>query len=235
MICKLIATAAVAALQVLVVAPAVAAQEASVPRFSATLVGRVEDQEGRPVADATVSVLANGAWPRVTSDVQGRFRYPVPWAGRYSVWAAKERDLYPVPYASLYGAGGSGSTVVDVQEQGDVDVGVVRLAPRAGKLVLNLVAADTGEPLDGLEFELCRIDRPDACMGGGHSLEGGMWSVLIPSAPVTLRVQADGFEPCFISEDGAVDKEVALGVDAGTTTSLVVRLQRSRPGENAPN
>ena len=64
---------------------------------SATLAGRVHDEQGRPVPGAIVSLAGSGFWPprSVESDPDGRFHWPDIPAGIYELRVSKGRLVAP--------------------------------------------------------------------------------------------------------------------------------------------
>ena len=195
--------------------------------FEAFLIGCIRDRDGQPVTGAIVSVSAMGAWPRIPSDANGRFRYRVPRPGRYHLWASKESDLYPRSDSLVYASGACSIVVAEVVSPGETDVGDVVLAPKAGRLVCKLVDAATGEPFDSVNYELRRLDSVDAWETGGTVVNPrGTFTLLVPAAAVTLRLEEPGYEPCFVGTDGISDVETGLLLEAGETREVVVPFKR---------
>ena len=195
--------------------------------FEASITGCVRNRDGQSVSGAIVSVSAMGAWPRISSDAHGRFRYRVPRPGAYSLWASKEPDFYPPSNSLVYLTGDFSIVTAEVVSPGEMDVGDVVLAPKAGRLVCNLVDATTGEPFDTVNYELRRLDSVGAWETGGKVVEPkGTFTILIPAAAVTLRLEEPGYEPFFVGTEGISEVETGLLLKAGETREVVVPFKR---------
>jgi len=125
-------------------------------RRPATVVGRVSDTEGRPLAGSSVTIL--GRATGIPTDDSGRFRIPVP----------AER-----PFALVFSHAGQRSRQVNLYlRAGAVDTVEVRLGPDSGRLREVVVTA----PSDRREAGLIRLDPKE--VRNLPSVTGGVEALL---------------------------------------------------------
>jgi len=187
---------------------------------AATLAGRVHDEQGLPLAGATLTVVASGARAspsagqgRVRSDADGRFRSGALAAGSYRVQASLERYL---PSEELEVA------LAEGEQRSDLD-----LLLRRGATLVGQVFDVRGAPAGGRTVALAGL-RSDADLAAARSgvTEEPDWS----DARRTVSDQDGSFRfEGLPAGSRAVSTEpgdpVAVALALGRETSVVVTVQ----------
>ena len=150
--------------------------------LSGRIKGVVTDQEGKPVAGATVYAVPQGtffediAWRSIKTDRNGRFDFRGGFElEAYKLYARKDEDDYPDPLDSFYADSKAEALKVDLTKD-PVATADVKLGERAGVLAGRVVDADTGTVL---QARLYFYDE----QGHFHSVESGpdgRYRVLLP-------------------------------------------------------
>lgn len=192
--------------------------------------GRVLDHEGRPVAGALVSAgpvgPLKGRVPMATSDAQGEFSVVVHQTGQFNVTAQKAKDGYANTANNFYypyPATSSMATVIPGQPAPTV---TVQFGPKAGKLELLLVDADTRGAVKMAMISLCRIERPKYCHRViSNPVTRNPDPLPVPAAPFTMEISAPGYQTAY----GETSRELGLQplqIFSGTVKQLKVYMHR---------
>lgn len=96
---------------------------------------------------------------------------------------------------------------------------------RGGRLIGSGHDAETGQPIDDLEFILCHADGTDLCRRTPAKNAEGQFSLVAPNVPFTLRVRAEGYDDWL--GPGGGKSEMTISVKSSETWILSVRLKRS--------
>lgn len=157
--------------------------------------GRVVNADGKPVADATVYVLAqipgfiDTGRVHVTTNSGGYFDSGETLKhGVYDIYVQKDKDGYPDPFSPFYRPlDFTPETVQLFGEQPEAKIDI-RLGEKAGVLRGTVTDGDTGFPLKATIF-LYSLEREGA--GGGRV--DGKFRLLVPArTEIKVLVQAVG-------------------------------------------
>ncbi|HWS56361.1 MAG TPA: carboxypeptidase-like regulatory domain-containing protein, partial [Pyrinomonadaceae bacterium] len=196
------ATALILASAVFLASPAAAA--AQEPPATSHIRGRVLSPQGSPVSDVRVCARPlnglRGRLPCESSDAAGNFSIPVAPGETYFMTAGKEADgyadtaspFYRVPFASL-------PEVIVPEGQAPPEV-TFHLAYPAGRLALRVADAETGLPVERARVRLCRLETPRYCSSFIPAVVAGLHRLLVPPAPVSVEVSAEGYEAWHAGE-----------------------------------
>ena len=188
--------------------------------------GRVLDEKGHPVSGAKVSSMILDYPPgrlfSAETDAQGHFSLRYARPGRNAVYVGKEDEYYPDTFLSPF-VDAKLVPIVNVVEQAVTEGVEVRLPPKGGKLVAEVVDAATQQPVDGARLTLCKADNPNKCHTVNHSSPTGQFRQLVPSMPVTIRVSAPGYKDCWYKENGS-RKAAKLLVGPGSVKGISILL-----------
>ena len=213
------------ALTVMIVGLLVVHATAQSPRIELIVKGRVLDHEGQPVPKAIVTAgpigPLKGVMPTAYSDERGEFSIVVHQTGEFLVTASKTGDGYPSTSNPFYYPHTASATRVTVLEGQPAPFATVQFGPKAGKILLRVSDADTGQPIRSVALSLCRAEAPKYC----HRVKNG-GPVLVPSEPFTLEVSAEGYESFFYGE---MDRDLVfqtLQVSSDTVKELMVELKK---------
>lgn len=99
------------------------------------------------------------------------------------------------------------------------------MPPRGGWLIGSGHDAETGQPIDDLEFILCHADETDVCRRTHAKNAEGRFSISTPNVPFTLRVRAEGYDDWLGPNGGKT--ETTMSAKPSKTWVLDVRLKRS--------
>ena len=175
---------------------------------------------------AQVTLDKVGSWgstllPVATTDEHGEFSFPELMVGEYKVNASKEEDGYPNTRFVLYSTGAEVVPQVTVyagQVTSDV---VVRLGPKAPKIVGKVVDAETGEPVGNAIMVISRPGEPRSRLMTGPNKEEvkGGFELLVPPVPVMIEISAPGYEKKQIN---------SLQLSRGEARHLDISLRRAK-------
>ncbi len=175
---------------------------ATLPAFAQTkaqpatgdIKGTVTDQNGAPVASATVYAVPQGLTldditPRsVKTDGNGNFDFRGGFGlGTYQLYSRKDADSYPDPFDRFYADPKSEAPKVNLTTTHPSATATVKLGPQAGVVAGRVIDADTGAVLRATVFFL------DA-QGHGHHADtapsdGGYRALLPAGKDLTLMVE----------------------------------------------
>jgi hypothetical protein len=97
---------------------------------------------------------------------------------------------------------------------------LLRLTP-VGRLEVKAINDATGSPIDAIRIRLERDGAPDRY--ASSSKMGNWW--LVPTAPIRLRVEADGFQPAWYGGDGPEAHSAPLLLAPRQILSVTVSLR----------
>ena len=182
--------------------------------------GVVLDQQGHPLAGATVFVGTMLKGPSTRTSDDGKFVLNEVPAGKVGLNAYKEDDGHPYNMSSFYIVPGEIMPKVDVGA-GDTVKGVtVQLGAKAAYLKLD-VTDNNGMPVDARNLLL---SRPDLGKFGDYQTSiPASKSIMVPPLPFRLAIQAEGYDTWHY-EDGKGD---LITLKSGETLKLHVQLRKS--------
>jgi hypothetical protein len=198
--------------------------------------GRVVDELNQPVAGAKVTVSPigplKGVLPMGTSDERGEFSVVVHQTGEFLVSAQKTTDGYASTSNPFYYPNTTTTGRLMVVADQPPPPATVRFGSKGGKLALHIIDADNNLAIPYLTISLCRVEAPKYCHRFASGAVRGIHSVLVPSVPFTIEVNAAGYEDAYGDGPSEVGMR-ALQVPAGVPTELTVAMHRSN-GKESP-
>ena len=196
---------------------------------SGAVEGRVFDEKGQPVSDATVYAFrpdkpSAGLRSEVRTDAMGAFFLDSVQPGLNRICAVDEKEYYPDTNATFYDSAVP-YPEVNVHEGKVVRGVIIRVGPKAGRLVARVVDARTGQPIErgGVTFY-----EPRSSQGymGTSLRRGGRFNLLVPSTkPFRMRAWAHGYTTWYYGKDGTQAGAEPLRLAPGTTKEIIVRLR----------
>ncbi|HYE65559.1 MAG TPA: carboxypeptidase-like regulatory domain-containing protein [Pyrinomonadaceae bacterium] len=198
------------------------------------IAGQVVDSAGNPVAGATVSAVPEnqtaGGMPPITftaasTDEGGRFYLEGVTPGTYIIYAAKESAGYPSTSFNFFVADPRSAPKVTVGEQQVAQNVLVRLGPKAARLVGRIVDAKTGQPVDRAEIFLTRADNPNNYHITGPNRPGGDFQLLVPSIAFKIKVSAPGYQDWYFGNDGKKERASVMQIAPNATQELTIALR----------
>ena len=193
--------------------------------------GRVLDQAGHPVTGAKVSSMINDRPPRgrlmwALSDAEGRFTLTCAQPGSNMVYVSKEDEYYPDTFLSPF-VDVKLIPVVNVDEQGVTGNVEVHLPPKGGKVVAQVINAETQQPVDGASITLCRADDPNKCLTINATSQNAQFEKVVPPIRLTVKVSAPGYEDWYYKKGNASIEPGKMLLAPGSTKGLTILLRPS--------
>ena len=163
--------------------------------------GRVIDNQGNPVAGASVTAgpvgYLKGIVPMTTSNELGEFSVVVHQTGQFYVSAKKETDGYLNTGNPFYYPNPPALAFVTVLPDQPAPFATVQFGPKAGRLLMRVSDADSGETIRSVTVNLCRIEAPKYCHRFSSVARQDVHSVLVSSDPFTFEVAAPGYQSTY--------------------------------------
>jgi hypothetical protein len=209
------------------------------------ITGTVVDERDQPVRDAEVCAWGTGAsvgrLPCGQSNENGKFSIRVHNKGVYTIHAEHLERGYPPFHWAFYGKLWQNFPKVNVEETSSPAKVKIKLGPKAGRLILKIIDADTNTPIEKGLVRLCRINERNSCWGISTAFPEGRYELLTPEVPFTIKFEtwhgpvpeyhggvASGpsgdWVPRFAFDEMGRPLEV-LQVDLGQRKELTVRLK----------
>lgn len=211
------------------------------PRPSGIILGKLLDSTGQPVAGATVTANFQGAsrgiMPYTRTDQQGNFTITHVHPGTYTMEAEKKEDGYP-PTDSFYYTREElkelNQPVVEVQEQQIIRAVVVHLGKKGAWVAGRIIDATTQKRLGraALYFKSASGSMGTIAQEEDRTEEDqrdGQFKLLVPSAPFTFEVTADGYEKWIYSNDSSGKHEEKLQLKSGEVREFKIALRPISP------
>jgi hypothetical protein len=203
------------------------------PQPSYVIDGYVQDNTGKPACGVRVCALAedfdptkpNVLIPCAISTPQGYFGIVVNKASKYRLTYDDSANGHVSTYLPFFRQPSVPMPEVTVGDDNVRASITISMLPKNGILVGKSVDAQTGLPVDNVEFTLCHAATPEICWRINAKAAGGGFRVPTPHVPFLLRLKAAGFEE-WIGPNGA-DKETPMTVAPETKTELNVFLKRT--------
>jgi hypothetical protein len=152
--------------------------------------------------------------------------------GEFLVSAQKTADGYPSTTNPFYYPNTTATERIMLVADQPPPLATVRFGAKAGKLALHIIDAENNIDIPYLKISLCRAEAPKYCHRFASGAVRGIHSMLVPSAPFTIEVNAEGYEDAYGDGPGEVGMR-ALQVPAGVPTELTVAMRRSN-GKESP-
>ena len=209
---------------------AAAIQDPSDPRRG-RLSGLVEDENGQPLAGATVKATPPGILaaivPNTLTDGNGRFGLAGLIPGHTYLQARKEDAFYPDTGGNLWNSG-QGSAEVDVPVGGEISGILLRVSP-AARIEVKATDAVTGATIDYISVHIERDGSRERFISTGR--KGN--SVLVPTDPIRLRFDANGYESAWYTQGNSYGPAVLRRAPRQVLT-VTIRLRQMKIAPGIP-
>jgi hypothetical protein len=210
-----------------------AALAASGARPAYLITGLVLDEQGVRARGVQVCSFPEGFDPKKSddtivcscSDAGGRFSIALKRPGKYKLFYDHSANGYFSQYNAYFRHPSSHAPEVVLDESNTTASVTVSLPPKNGMLAGRGVDAETGLPVENLEFTLCHADAPKVCWQTNAKSAAGEFRIPAAHVSFTIKVRAEGYED-WPGSNGE-ERESPVSVAAGTSLELPVRLKRS--------
>ena len=189
--------------------------------------GQVVTKEGLPVANATVYAFEYGRSPSNVTDVQGKFMLTHLPVGKHRIIAYKEGDGFPNLLWSFYSEAYKREEfpIVNVEENQLVRGVIVRLGPKAGRLLIRVIDAKTKQPIRDVSVALNHKGKRKTLFRSGTTRSDGEFDLLIPpSIPINVVLSAPGYKTWRYVNAKSVDRD-AVRIQSGSSRKIIVELK----------
>jgi hypothetical protein len=196
--------------------------------------GRVADASGQAASDVKVCAFIEGFDPQKPNgpttcawvDAWGQFALDVGRPGKYTLfYYPRYVNRYLTQYVPFLRHPSYPAPEVVLDRVNTAASVAIMMPPNNGVLVGRGVDAETGRPVDNLEFTLCRVDAPKVCWRQNAGSAEGEFKIQAAYVPFTVRVKAEGYDD-WLGPDGG-ETLAAVNVAPDTRQELTVRLKRS--------
>ena len=186
------------------------------------LSGVVLDERARPARGVTVKATPPGpigaVLPHTQTDAKGRFALDGLLPGHTYVNAFNEEHFYADASSNFWD--GQGAAEVELPVGGEVSGIVLKLTP-AGRLHVAAKSATDQAVIGQIGVRLERDGAPSRWMTS--SKLGNWW--LVPTAPILLCVEAEGFQAAWYGRDGSFDHSVPITLTPNRVFRAMVSLR----------
>ncbi len=176
---------------------------ASAQTASGSIAGRVTDSNHNPVVGASVYAVSGptntGRGNAVTTDNDGYFRMNNMPPGTYTLSAFKQQDGYGDAALPFYASHSQPLVNVSVSSATQANGVELTLGRAGGTLHIMATDAVTHKPLNRATIVLRRSNNSSAVLQAQRDLPT---EFLVPSADVSVEVDADGYASWSFREDG---------------------------------
>jgi hypothetical protein len=210
-------------------------QSENVAQFGA-IEGQVLDAQGRPLAGAKVDGFPlqgqrdAGVLPTTFTDQNGKFFLDGVMPGTHLISASKEEEGYPSTFFAFFVVDPKATSEVTVYNQQVTEGVLLRLGPKAAKLVGQIVDAQTGRPVNDAEMVLSRVDNPNHRYSIGPNRGEGRFERLVPPVAFKLKVSARGYEEWNYGKDSNGEAQY-IQIAPDGRMELLIRLQPSKTSQ----
>jgi hypothetical protein len=201
-----------------------------------TINGTVLDEDGQPFKGVQVctwmrdapagSRESRGDYPVVTTDQAGQFRIDHVAMGATGVEAIKPEDGY------VAFAGTSVREVVTLTPDQRSATVVLKLGPKAGRLIPSVTDKFTGKPVIDFEvsWTIFDSDSPTSCSSGGQAIRQGIRGAIVPSEKyLVLAISASGYKKWFYCDPSDPSRPAFIRLQPGEEKELLVELEPQAP------
>ena len=195
------------------------------------ITGEIRDPQGKPIGG--VSICATPfVFDRMrpqgqvcgASDRDGKFAIKTGKAGGYDLFYYGPEETY-LPQFNPFFRNPSIPTPQVVLSDSNVQASaMIFMSRKNGRLIGKSFDAQTGLPLEGVEFVMCHAANPAVCWRKSSSAVNGEFDIPAPHVPFTLKIRKTGFREWtgLTGEEGMS----AVSVPAETRLELTPYLKR---------
>jgi hypothetical protein len=160
-----------------------------------TVMGRVLDSNGRPVANAMVSAYPPSAelHPCTRTAADGTFVFQVDPFGAGVVTASKPEDGYLELGSTLYGKRVESTRPINATLAASPIQVELRFEERDAVIEWTVVSKTDRSPVSQIDYSVTWSDDPHVFIRGGRVVTGGVFTFVLPKHPVLITVGAKGF------------------------------------------
>ena len=211
-------------------------QSANSPQPEGTISGTVLDENGQPFKGVLVctwmrdapagSRESRGDCPAATTDQAGQFRIDHVAMGATGVEAIKPEDGY------VAFAGTSVSEVVTLTPNQRSATVVLKLGPKAGRLIPSVTDKFTGKPVIDFEvsWTIFDSDAPNSSSSGGQAIHRGIGGAIVPPKKyLVLTISARGYKRWFYHDPSDPSRPAFIRFQPGEEKELPVELEPQAP------
>ena len=188
--------------------------------------GIVLDRDSKPITGATVYALPEEDMRRrvasATTDTKGEFTLNDVSAGVIYVYAYKESEGYADGFSNFFAIPNDQSLVSVKVEPGHIATLTIKRTAKAAHLNFN-VTDEQGQRVPA-SLTLTRYDQLKEPYGTATNLNGEK-SMLVPTVPFRVTVDANGFETWHYGGANYAGKGGLIVLKPGQTFNLAVRLR----------
>jgi hypothetical protein len=145
--------------------------------------------------------------------------------GKYTLFYYHDANGYLTQYIPFFRHPSYPAPEVLLDRANAVASITVMMPPKNGVLAGRGLDAETGLPVDNLEFILCQAEAPKVCWRKNARSAEGEFKIPAAHVPFTVRVKAVGYDD-WLGPDGG-ETQTAVNVAPDTRQELNVRLKRS--------
>lgn len=197
--------------------------------------GRVLDSRGRPVFQARIHIRrpgsdVNGRIIYYYTDGNGEFSIKGLAAAEYKVFVVKEEDRHPDTDIFFYKNAAAPVPLVKVSDTQPTPFVTVQTGPPAALLTGQVIDAVSGKliPSAWVTFNRPESEAMYLKTSLNKSERPGTFGFLLPSAPLTIQVAAEGYQTWTYRTEGSKKQMDLLTLEPGQTMQLIVKMKPLR-------
>jgi len=195
------------------------------------ITGEVRDPQGKPICGVSICatpVVFNPMRPQgqvcTASDRDGKFAIKTGKAGGYNLFYYGPEQTYLPQFNPFFRNPSIPIPQVLLSDSNTHATANIFMSPRNGRLIGKSFDAQTGLPLEGVEFLMCHAANPAVCWRKSASAVNGEFDIPAPHVLFTLKIRKTGFRDWtgLTGEEGMS----AVSVPAETKTEFILYLKR---------
>ncbi len=210
-------------------------QTANSSQPEGTISGTVLDEHGQPFKGVQVCTWMRGAPAGsresrggcpATTDEAGQFRIDHVAMGTIGVEAIKPEDGY------VAFAGTSVSEVVTLTPNQRSATVVLKLGPKAGRVIPTVTDKFTGKPVIDFEvsWTIFDSDAPNRSTSGGQAIHRGIRGAIVPPEKyLVLTISARGYKNWFYRDPSDPSRPAFIRLQSDEEKELLVELEPQAP------
>jgi hypothetical protein len=112
-------------------------------------------------------------------------------------------------------------------EQAVTEAVEVHLPPKGGKLVAQVIDAETQQPVNGARMTFCKADDANKCSTINATSENAQFEKVVPAIRLTIKVSAPGYEDWYYKQGNSSIEPGKILLTSGSTKGLTILLRPS--------